>query len=137
MEITYNNEINLQDYRVLIDSAGWKELSDKQITNSLNGTTFYVCANHNGHAVGIARLITEGSAHGLLFDVIVLPEFGNQGIGRTLVAKVKEYVLSTLSEGEQFLIELLPSAGKRNFYLNCGFKYKPEKMDGMYLWLKK
>lgn len=42
-----------------------------------------------------------------------------------------------LEDNEQILIELCPAYGKRKFYLDCGFKYKPENMDGMYLWIKK
>lgn len=34
-------------------------------------------------------------------------------------------------------IELTPTAGKEVFYEKAGFKYKPEKITGMYLWIKK
>ncbi len=137
MEITYNHTISIADYKALVASAGWKELSNEQIEKSLKGNTFCVCANVEGKCVGMARFVSDGGIHGLLYDVVVLPQFQKLGIGRALMEQLKAYVLSTLKEGEQFLIELLPSAGKRNFYLNCGFQYKPEHMDGMYLWLKK
>ncbi len=137
MDITYNNTISYEDYCKLVLSAGWKTLSESQVKKSLLGTTYLTCANYEGNAVGIAKLITDNSCHGLLFDVIVLPEFMNKGIGRQLVGNILNYIKSTLNNGEKFLLELLPSAGKRNFYLNCGFKYKPEKMDGMYLWIEK
>lgn len=34
-------------------------------------------------------------------------------------------------------IELTPTAGNEGFYEKAGFKYKPEKITGMYLWIKK
>ena len=35
------------------------------------------------------------------------------------------------------LIELASSAGNEGFYQKAGFKYKPEVMTGMYLWIEK
>lgn len=137
MTVNYTNKVSYDDYVELIKSAEWKTLSRAQIEKSLAGSAYLSCANIDSKTIGIARLISDNSCHGLLLDVIVLPEHMNKGIGRTLVNNVVSYVKSTLMGDEQFLIELLPSAGKRNFYLKCGFKYKPEKMDGMYLWVKK
>ena len=39
--------------------------------------------------------------------------------------------------GEKMQIELTPTAGNENFYIKAGFKYNPEKITGMYLWIKK
>lgn len=35
------------------------------------------------------------------------------------------------------LLEASPACGKREFYIKCGMKYKPENQDGVYLWIKK
>ncbi len=34
-------------------------------------------------------------------------------------------------------IELTPTAGNEGFYQKAGFKYKPDVITGMYLWIKK
>lgn len=34
-------------------------------------------------------------------------------------------------------IELTPTAGNEHFYQKAGFKYNPDKITGMYLWIKK
>ena len=34
-------------------------------------------------------------------------------------------------------IELTPTAGNEKFYEKGGFKYKPDVLTGMYLWIKK
>lgn len=34
-------------------------------------------------------------------------------------------------------IELTPTAGNETFYEKSGFKYNPDKITGMYLWIKK
>ena len=42
-----------------------------------------------------------------------------------------------INNGERFMIEFCPTSGNRDFYIKCGFKYKPEVLDGMYLWIEK
>ena len=42
-----------------------------------------------------------------------------------------------VKEGEKMQIELTPTAGNEKFYKKAGFKYKPEVITGMYLWVKK
>ena len=43
----------------------------------------------------------------------------------------------TVKEGEKMQIELTPTAGNEEFYKKSGFKYKPDVITGMYLWIKK
>ena len=137
MEIKYDNKITINDYKTLIKSAGWKWLNDDLHQKALDNSMYIIVAKDNDKAIGIARLVGDFATHGLLSDVVVLPEYQGKGIGSTLVKNIIEEVRKNLKEEDQFLIELLPAFGKRNFYKNCGFKYKPENMDGMYLWVKK
>lgn len=137
MNLSFVNKINVEDYKKLIKSAGWKILSDKQHQKALDHSMFLSVAKVGEEVVGIARLVGDYGTHGLIVDVVVLPEYQGKKIGRQLINNIIKHVSDFLEEGEQFLIELLPENGKRNFYLNCGFKYKPENMDGMYLWIKK
>ena len=42
-----------------------------------------------------------------------------------------------VKEGEKMQIELTPTAGNEAFYQKAGFKYNPDIITGMYLWIKK
>lgn len=137
MNIELNNNLTVQDYLDLRKSVKWKEISEKQISKALKNTMYQVKAVYNGKTIGIARLVGDYSFTGLLTGVIVVPEFQGKGIGSMLIKNILEYIESILEEGEKFQIELLPTSGYKDFYLKLGFKYKPEKMDGMYLWLNK
>ncbi len=137
MDIIITNIIQIADYKNLIRSAGWRELSEKQIKQALENSMCVVVAKENNKVIGMARLIGDYGTHGLITDVVVLPDYQNRQIGSQLVLKIKDYVFDFLEEDEQFLIELCPVYGKRNFYQRLGFKYKPTNMDGMYLWIKK
>lgn len=138
----YNKElhivdiIELNDYKKLIKDADWKVLSDKQHLGSLNNSMHISVLKLNGEVIGMARLVGDGFVHGLLCDVVVLKKYQNHHYGTIVVQDIIKKVQMNLEKDEQFLIELCPAYGKRNFYLNCGFKYKPENMDGMYLWAK-
>lgn len=137
MKIINNKNILVSDYIRLIESAGWKVLSNDQHERSLSNSMIVMTACDCSEVVGIARLVGDNATHGLICDVVVLPEYRGMGIGKKLVVGIVDEVYKNLDDGEQFLIELLPENGKRDFYIKCGFKYKPEAMDGMYLWVKK
>ena len=60
-----------------------------------------------------------------------------KGYGKIVVTTLLQIVKDNLKEGEIFQIEATPTCGNRDFYVKCGFKYKPENQDGVYVWLKK
>lgn len=127
MEIEYLDEISLEDYKNILTDASYKVLSDKQILTGLKNTMFISACKCDGKMVGVARLVGDYSTTGLLTNVIVIKDYRHLGIGRTLVENIKNKVYDMLEDGEQFHIELMPVYGRREFYLNCGFRYRPEK----------
>ncbi len=136
MNLTYKDKISVADYKNLLIDCGWKILGDKQLQKSLDNSMVVISAYDSNLAVGMARLVGDFSTHGLLVDVMVLKEYRHLGVGRTLISMIINNIKASLDDGEEFLVELLPASGKREFYQKCGFKYKPEDMDGMYLWIK-
>lgn len=137
MNITISNNLLSSEYLEFINSVGWKNLKIEQVEKGLNNSMFKFKAVMNDQTVGMARLIGDFGCHGMLTDVVVHPNYQGKGIGERLVTKIIESINNMLKPGDKFLIELLPSAGKREFYIKLGFKYKPENMDGMYLWFEK
>jgi len=69
----------------------------------------------------------------MLTDICVKPEYQGQGIGQLIVNRLRELIEDNVKEGEKIQIELTPTAGNEHFYQECGFKYNPEKITGMYL----
>ena len=59
------------------------------------------------------------------------------GIGLKITTELKKLIEQSINEGEKMQIELTPTAGNEFFYQKAGFKYKPEKITGMYLWIEK
>ena len=51
--------------------------------------------------------------------------------------ELKNLIEEGVKVGEKMQIELTPTAGNEPFYEKAGFKYNPDKITGMYLWIKK
>ena len=86
---------------------------------------------------GIGRVVGDYSIVCCLSDICVKPEFQKKGIGLIIVNELKKMIEDGVKEGEKMQIELTPTAGNEAFYQKAGFKYKPDVITGMYLWIKK
>ena len=135
IEIKYN--ITEEEFLEMVKSVGWKIYSKKQVTKALKNTMYMVKVVINNQLAGIGRVVGDYSIVCMLTDICVKPEFQRKGIGLMIVKKLKELIESNLKENEKIQIELTPTAGNEEFYKKAGFKYKPEKITGMYLWIKK
>ena len=96
-----------------------------------------VKATVNGQLVGIGRVVGDYSIVCMLSDICVKPEFQGQGIGLRITSELKKIIEENVLDGEKMQIELTPTAGNEAFYEKAGFKYNPDKITGMYLWIKK
>ena len=65
--------------------------------------------------IGFSRAISDKQYRSVIYDVVVLPEFQNQGVGKLIM----EALLEKLPNGAPVLIFVEP--GKQNFYRKFGF----------------
>lgn len=65
--------------------------------------------------IGFGRAISDGVYQSAIYDVMVLPQFQNQGVGKSIM----EALLDKLPKGGPVLIFVAP--GKRDFYRRFGF----------------
>ena len=98
---------------------------------------YMVKAIVNGKLAGIGRVVGDFSIVCMLSDICVKPEFQGKGIGLKIVNELKKLIEDGVKDGEKIQIELTPTAGNEEFYKKAGFKYKPDVITGMYLWIKK
>lgn len=54
-----------------------------------------------------------------------------------MVNELKQMIENGVNVGDKMQIELTPTAENEEFYKKAGFKYKPDVITGMYLWIKK
>ncbi len=137
MEIKLDYSITIDEFLEMVESVGWKTYSKEQVEKALKNTMYMVKATVDGKLAGIGRVVGDTSIVCMLTDICVKPEFQKHGIGLKMILELKKLIEENVSTGEKIQIELTPTAGNEAFYQKAGFKYKPDKITGMYLWIKK
>lgn len=137
--ISFVNEISISDYNMLRLSAGWPEIDESQALTGLQNARFLISAKYNKKTVGMARWITDGGYIAFIADVIVLPDYQNQGIGKSMMTMVMDNIKNSLKEGQSVYIGLMASKGKESFYKSFEFVDRPNDSlgAGMTLWFSK
>ena len=137
MNIKIDYFISPDEFLEMVESVGWKTYSIEQVEKALKNTMYMVKVSIDGQLAGIGRVVGDYSIVCMLTDVCVKPEFQRQGIGSKIINELKRLIESGVKKDEKMQIELTPTAGNEKFYEKAGFKYKPDKITGMYLWIKK
>ena len=137
MDIKLQYSITTDEFLEMVESVGWKTYTKKQVEKALQNTMYMVKATVNDKLAGIGRVVGDCSIVCMLTDICVKPEFQGQGIGLKITLELKKLIEQNVADGEKMQIELTPTAGNEAFYEKAGFKYKPDKITGMYLWIKK
>ena len=137
MHIKLEYTISTNEFLEVVDSVGWKTYSEEQVNKALKNTMYMVKATVDGELAGIGRVVGDFSIVCMLSDICVKPKFQGKGIGLKIVNELKRLIEDGVKKGEKMQIELTPTAGNEEFYKRAGFKYKPDVITGMYLWIKK
>lgn len=135
--IILEEKISVEEFLDVIQSVGFKTYSKEQVQKALQNTMYMTKAVFQNKVVGIGRVVGDFSIVCCLSDICVRPEYQGKGIGLAIVNKLKNMIEDGVKEGEKMQIELTPTAGNEGFYQKAGFKYKPDVITGMYLWIKK
>lgn len=109
----------------LYRAGGWWEMgwNPNGIAPLMKGSYLFLIAidTTSKSAVGMGRLIADGSSDAYFQDICVLPEYRVRGIGREIVRILrnlgKAYGLSWMG--------LIAAPEKENFYLRLGFSPMP------------
>lgn len=137
MNIHLDYSFSISEFLEMVESVGWKTYSKSQVEKALKNTMYMVKATVDGKLAGIGRVVGDYSIVCVLTDICVKPEFQGHGIGLKITTELKRLIENNVAEGEKMQIELTPTAGNEAFYEKAGFKYNPDKITGMYLWIKK
>ena len=135
--VKIEHTISTDEFLDIIESVGFKTYSKEQVDKALKNTMYMVKAVLNDEVVGIGRVVGDYSILCCLSDICVRPEYQGKGIGLMIINELKRMVEDGVGEGEKMQIELTPTAGNEKKKEKGGFKYKPDVLTGMYLWIKK
>jgi aralkylamine N-acetyltransferase len=112
-----------QDEIVHLYRAGgwWKDEYDPDsVPDLIKGSFAFAVAldPKTGHAIGMGRVLSDGISDGYIQDLVVLPGFRNNGIGKMIVAAL---VRKCTGAGISW-ISLIAEPGTELFYLPLGFQ---------------
>ena len=110
----------------LYKSAGWwrdAPDTDKEartvISAMIRGSLrFMVARLPEGRIIGMARVISDGYSDAYIQDVVVLPSYRKQGIGRELIYRLTEFCV----ERKISWIGLVAEPGTQKFYEDLGYE---------------
>jgi GNAT superfamily N-acetyltransferase len=135
MEIRY--KISGKEFNDMRVGVGWKETNTEQLDKAIENSMAVIGIYEGDELVAMGRLVGDYYFKALLSDIIVKKEYQKRGYGRIVVTRLVEIAKDNMKEGDLLCIEGAPTYGNREFYVKCGFKYKPEIQDGIYLWIRK
>lgn len=123
-----NDEITLSEVRSwntteivdLYRTGGWWDMgwSTDRIAQILKGSFIFIIAHDmQNRAVGMGRIIADGTADGYIQDVVVFPEYRGRGIGERIATTLRRLG----SAHGLTWIGLISAPQKESIYLRAGF----------------
>ena len=109
----------------LYKSAGWWQDAPEGdmearavISAMIRGSfRFMIARLPEGRIIGMARVISDGCSDAYIQDVVVLPSYRKQGIGRELIRLLTEFCVARKISW----IGLIAEPGTRKFYEELGY----------------
>lgn len=122
------NELSAEDFVRLKVATGFMERPLEQVERALQNDLYHVAAVSDGKVIGMGRLVGDGAMYWYLQEIIVLPKYQGQGIGKRIVNKLLEHVRNTAIPGTGVEVGLTAVKGKEPFYEKFGFSLSSSGM---------
>ena len=128
--IQYGEYITPEEYMQLRKVVGWMQFPLEQAQACIDKAYMVLCVRDDEKPIGVVRLLWDGGYIAFLSDVIVIPEYQGQGIGRKLVEASIQKLKEGMKPGYKVKLTLNAAKGKEPFYEKFGFKVRPNEDDG-------
>lgn len=128
--IQYGEYITPEEYMQLRKVVGWMQFPLEQAQACIDKAYMVLCVRDDEKPIGVVRLLWDGGYIAFLSDVIVIPEYQGQGIGRKLVEASIQKLKEGMKPGYKVKLTLNSAKGKEPFYEKFGFKVRPNEDAG-------
>lgn len=109
-----SSRIDWTEVNELFQAVGLGERDPRFYPEVCRGSYACVFAEHDGHTIGMGRIISDGVRSSALFDMAVHPRHQGCGVGRKIIELLHEKL-----PAEKCLIYATP--GKEEFYERFGY----------------
>ena len=131
MEIDFRTEMPSQEQVWdLFQTTGWNDtyqLSPQELFRAVSSKWCAISAFDGDRLVGFGRVVSDGKLHAMIYEMIILPEYQGQGIGRQILHLLVQKCLDANIRD----IQLYCARGNRGFYEKYGFTARPDDSPGM------
>ena len=111
----------VQEYVELLRSVGWPVPPAEQCERAIEGSLGAVCAIDDGVAVGMGRLVGDGSIYCFAVDVVVDPRHQGRGTGRAIMARLEALAVARRLGTR---VDLVAAPDVVAFYRGLGFEQR-------------
>lgn len=117
------NKLTVDRLNDLRESVGWMRLDSKQLQVSLENTLYSIEIIKDNKTVAAGRVIGDGAFYLSIVDVIVHPDYQNQGLGKSIVNYLIEKIKKNMEKNDyqRCTINIVAAANKKGFYEKLGF----------------
>ena len=124
MDITYNNtrkDLPPEQLRDLFVAVGWsdgsetEEMVQKGYRIPWMNSTLVVSAWANERLIGAVRVLSDTMFRSIIYDLLVLPEYQNKGVGTELLQRCIEHFPNS-----EWLVQTTEEIS--GYYIKHGFK---------------
>ena len=131
MSVEFRTKVpTAEEFWKLFITTGWNkdyQLSPEDLIAAIANSWFTVSVYVHGILVGFGRVITDGRMHAMIYEVIVDPDYQQQGFGtRILDMLVKKCLEANIHD-----IQLFSAPEKQSFYERRNFVVRPSNAPGM------
>ena len=114
----------------LYTSVGWEPPYIKQVEKALENSIATFTAYDGDHAIGMVRLIGDGSMSFYIKDFAVIPSYQSMGVGTLLMVNLEKYIRESMPPDWSVSLELISTKEALPFYKKRGFEERPCEWDG-------
>lgn len=130
------NVLKPEDFISLRVAAGFIETPLQQAENALRNGLFSVVAICDETVIGMGRLVGDGIMYWYIQDVVVLPEYQGNGIGKAIIKMLINYAENNSLPETKATIGLMAAKDKESFYEKLGFSSRPNNSSGAGMTMK-
>ena len=140
MEVNYSitDSITPEEYMKLREAVGWGLFPLEEAQAGLSNSYIWCLRDNDasGQPIGIGRVIWDHGYVMYIADIIVIPEYQGNGMGRVIMEHVMDFIHEQLKPGYKFMVSLCSAKGKEEFYKKFGFIVRPndDVGPGMHQW---
>lgn len=121
---------DINAYWELFETTGWNaryKLTQQELGKAISNSWYSNAVYDADKLIGFGRVIADGVHHAFIVDLMIHPDYQNQGLGSQLLDRL----VAKCNESGIRDIQLFSAKGKSEFYEKFGFEKRPMDAPGM------